>query len=178
MYEEILTFWFKELEPSQWWDKDNELDRLITERFSHVHEQARKCELFRWRESAQGRLAEIIVLDQFSRNIYRNSPLAFANDSLALALSQEAISQKADEQLSPKERSFLYLPFMHSESLKIHEIAISLYEKNGIEQNLEFERKHQAIIQKFGRYPHRNEILGRRSTNEEVSFLKQPNSSF
>jgi uncharacterized protein (DUF924 family) len=178
MFAEILTFWFEELEPSQWWDKDDELDRLITERFSNIHEQARKCELFPWRKSAKGRLAEIIVLDQFSRNIYRNSPLAFANDALALALSQEAMSQEADEQLSPKERSFLYMPFMHSESLKIHEIAIALYEKNGIQQNLEFERKHQAIIQKFGRYPHRNEVLGRQSTNEEVSFLKQPDSSF
>lgn len=178
LFKEILAFWFEELKPSQWWDKDDHLDGLITERFKKIHEQARKCELFEWRKDAQGRLAEIIVLDQFSRHIYRNSPLAFANDPLALALSQEAISRKVDEQLTSTERSFLYMPYMHSESLKIHEIAVVLYEKNGIQKNLDFEKKHQEIIQRFGRYPHRNEILGRPSTDEELNFLKQPNSSF
>ena len=178
MYRDILKFWFEEIEPSQWWAKDDDFDRLLIDRFSDVHAKAVRCELFEWRVNAKGRLAEIIVLDQFSRNMFRGSPLAFANDSLALALSQEAISARADEELSQTERSFLYMPFMHSESLKIHEVAVVLFQKNGIKGNLDFELKHKHIIEKFDRYPHRNSILGRESTQEEVEFLKQPGSGF
>ena len=118
------------------------------------------------------------MLDQFSRNMFRDSPLAFAHNALALALAQEAVSAKADEALSPVERSFLYMPYMHSESLLIHEIAVDLFQRNGIKGNLDFEIRHKAIIEKFGRYPHRNSILGRASTAEEIEFLKQPGSSF
>ena len=137
-----------------------------------------RCELFEWRTSAKGRLAEIIVLDQFSRNMFRDTPLAFASDPLALVLSQEAISIGADEVLTSTQRSFLYMPFMHSESLIIHEAAVQLFTKNGVQSNLDFEMKHKAIIEQFGRYPHRNEILGRESTAEELEFLKQPGSGF
>ncbi len=178
MYQDILNFWFEEIEQSLWWAKDEQFDQLIIERFSEVHTQAIHCELFEWRKIAEGRLAEIIVLDQFSRNMFRSSPLSFAYDSLALALSQEAILVGADKELSPIQRSFLYLPFMHSESLKIHEIAMGLYKKNGISSNLDFEIKHQEIIKKFGRYPHRNKILGRMSTEKEIEFLEQPGSGF
>ena len=178
MYREILKFWFKDVNQSQWWKKDNDFDKLIIEKFSDVHASAKRCELFEWRESAQGRLAEIIVLDQFSRNMFRDSPLAFANDPLALALSQEAISSGVSSALSPLERSFLFMPFMHSESLKIHEVAVELYKNNGIQHSLDFEIKHKNIIEKFGRYPHRNAILGRESTEEEIAFLKQPGSGF
>jgi uncharacterized protein (DUF924 family) len=178
MHKQILRFWFEEIDPSKWWAKDDDLDKLISGRFSEIHAQATRCELFEWRAEAKGRLAEIIVLDQFSRNMFRGSPLAFANDPLALALAQEAISAKADEGLSPIERSFIYLPFMHSESLKIHAVAMDLYRKNGIQSNLDFEIRHQRIIERFGRYPHRNGILGRQSTDEEIEFLKQPGSGF
>lgn len=178
MYQEVLKFWFQEIDQSLWWLKDDNFDQLIIQKFSHIHQKAICCELFEWRKVPEGRLAEIIILDQFSRNMFRNSPLSFAYDSLALALSQEAISVKADKKLNPIQRSFLYLPFMHSESMKIHEIAIDLFEKNGIKSNLDFEIKHKVIIEKFGRYPHRNKILGRISTQEEREFLKQPNSGF
>jgi uncharacterized protein (DUF924 family) len=178
MYKDILTFWFEEIDQSQWWKKDNDFDNLIIERFAEVHAQAIQCELFEWRIEPKGRLAEIIVLDQFSRNMFRNSWRAFAHDSLALALSQEAIASKADLELTPTERIFLYMPFMHSESLKIHEIAIDLYLNIGIQNNLDFEIKHKQIIEKFGRYPHRNSILGRTSTDEEIEFLRQEGSSF
>ena len=178
MYPMILKFWFEEVDHSQWWSKNDELDQLIREKFAEIHAKAIRCELFDWRKDAAGRLAEIIVLDQFSRNMFRDSPLSFANDSLALALSQEAISAGADQELSPIQRSFLYMPFMHSESLIIHEIAMDLYKKNGIQANLDFEIKHQDIIKRFGRYPHRNKILGRASTKEEIEFLKQPGSGF
>ena len=178
MYREILKFWFDETDPAKWWAKDDAFDKLISGRFSGVHARATRCELFEWRADARGRLAEIIVLDQFSRNMFRGTPLAFAGDALALALAQEAISAKAEEALSPTERSFLYLPFMHSESLKIHAVALELYRKNGIQSNLDFEIRHKQIIERFGRYPHRNGILGRQSTAEEIEFLKQPGSGF
>ncbi len=178
MYQEILKFWFEEIDPSQWWKKDDAFDQLIRARFSEIHAQATRCELYDWRADARGRLAEIIVLDQFSRNMFRGSPLSFASDTLALVLAQEAVSVKADLALSPTERSFLYLPFMHSESLKIHVVAMDLYQRNGIQSNLDFEIKHKQIIERFGRYPHRNAILGRSSTQEELEFLRQPGSGF
>ena len=178
MVEDVLGFWFDELMPGEWWVKDERLDQQIRERFSEIHAQACRCELFAWRSSAKGRLAEILVLDQFSRNMYRDSPLAFANDPLALALAQEAIGRKADQDLEQVQRTFMYMPFMHSESAKIHEQAVKLFTANGIEANLEFEFKHKRIIDRFGRYPHRNAILGRVSTPEEIAFLNEPDSSF
>ena len=178
MYKKVLNFWFKELDQSLWWSKDAQIDRLIIERFSKVHTQAIRCELYEWREIAEGRLAEIIVLDQFSRMMFRELPLSYAYDSLALVLSQEAISIGADKELRPVQRSFLYMPFMHSESLKIHQSALNLYQKNGLQSNLDFEIKHKEIIEKFGRYPHRNEILGRVSTKEEIEFLERAGSRF
>lgn len=178
MYQEVLKFWFEETKPAQWWKKDEDFDRIIIERFSALHHRATICELFEWRADARGRLAEIIVLDQFSRNMFRGSPLSFAFDALALALAQEAVSIGADKALIPAERSFLYMPFMHSESLKIHEVAVELLRDCGIQGSLDYELKHKAIIERFGRYPHRNNILGRESTREEIEFLKQPGSGF
>jgi uncharacterized protein (DUF924 family) len=178
MHQEILKFWFEELEPKQWWVKDLELDQLIIARFSEIHDRATRCELSGWRKDASGRLAEIIILDQFSRNMFRGSPLSFACDPLSLALSQEAISVGADQLLSPVERNFIYMPFMHSESLQIHEDAVELFRSNGQQGNLEYELKHKVIIERFGRYPHRNEALGRESTDDEIEFLQQPGSSF
>lgn len=178
MYTEILKFWFEDITPDQWWAVDDGFDQQIRQRFLPVLEQAKSGELFAWRSEPKGRLAEIIVLDQFSRNIYRGKPEAFAQDGLALVLAQEAISAGAEKVLSPVERSFLYLPFMHSESKKIHEWAEQLYHDNGLAQNYDFELRHKAIIDRFGRYPHRNNILGRVSTEEEIEFLKQPGSSF
>jgi uncharacterized protein (DUF924 family) len=178
MYREVLQFWFEEVQPSQWWAKDDVFDQLIIGRFSALHNKATRCELFAWRADAEGRLAEILVLDQFSRNMFRGSPQAFAYDSLALALAQEAISVQADQALPPLERNFLYMPFMHSESLIIHEVAMDLFQKNGLQGNLDFEIKHKNIIAEFGRYPHRNRILGRESTAAEIAFLKTPGSGF
>jgi len=176
--EHILQFWFREISPSQWWKVDAEFDQLITERFAETHAKAKRCELFEWRSEAHGRLAEIIVLDQFSRNMFRGSELAFACDPLALALAQEAVSAGADVALTPEQRSFLYMPYTHSESPMIHEISIRLFKANGIENNLDFALQHKAIIDRFGRYPHRNASLGRPSTDEEIAFLATPGSSF
>ncbi|MBB6087072.1 DUF924 family protein [Wenzhouxiangella marina] len=176
--DDVLHFWFEELEPAQWWQKDTELDRRIAERFGELHARACQGELFAWRSTPRGRLAEVIVIDQFSRNIHRDSAAAFAADGMALALAQEAVAGGHDAELSTTEKAFLYLPYMHSESARIHEEAVRLYSAPGLEYNLEFEHKHKVIIDRFGRYPHRNAILGRRSTPEEIDFLKGPDSSF
>jgi len=178
VYQTVIDFWFKEIEPASWWKKDEAFDALLLERFSDIHHRATCCELYEWRKQPEGRLAEIIVLDQLSRNMFRDTARAFSSDPMSLALSQEAVSCGADQHLSPMQRSFLYMPFMHSESLQIHEIAVELFRKNGIQSNLDFEISHKKIIEKFGRYPHRNKILGRQSTSEEIEFLTQPGSSF
>ncbi len=123
-------------------------------------------------------MAEIIVLDQFSRNLFRDHPASFAQDPLALSLAQEAVRLGLDQQLAPDQRCFMYMPFMHSESKIIHAQALQLFEALGNPINLGFELKHKTIIDRFGRYPHRNQILERESTPEEVEFLTQPNSSF
>tara|TARA_R110000751_G_scaffold307921_1_gene435668 strand:+ start:35244 stop:35783 length:540 start_codon:yes stop_codon:yes gene_type:complete len=177
-YKEVLHFWVEEIESSKWWSKDSQFDGMITQRFAAMHRAANACELFNWRKTPQGRLAEIIILDQFSRNIFRDNALSFASDPLALALAQEAISIGADIELNQSHRSFLYMPFMHSESLIIHDVAVELYTKNASQYSLDFELKHRDIIKKFGRYPHRNSILGRTSTQVELEFLTQANSSF
>ena len=176
--EDIINFWFKEIPTKSWFVKDTDFDSLLIDRFSAVHEKACKCELQPWRETPHGRLAEIIILDQFSRNMFRDTPKAFSSDSLALALSQEAVFYKANEKLTSSEKSFLYMPFMHSESLEIHNMAVKLFSEPGLEGNLDFEIKHKSIIERFGRYPHRNEILNRESTDKELGFLKGPGSSF
>lgn len=178
MYQEVIKFWFEELEPQQWWQKDLVFDQMILERFGKLHYQAQMGELFTWRKTALGCLAEVLILDQFSRNIYRDKPESFACDPMALALSQSAIQQGFDKPLSNIQRSFLYMPFMHSESKLIHAEAVKLYKAVGLENNLNFELQHKNIIDEFGRYPHRNQILGRVSTEEELLFLQQPNSSF
>lgn len=178
MYQPVLQFWFNEISPAQWWKADAEFDRLIAERFSEVHRRAACSELFEWRMEPKGRLAEVIVLDQFSRNLYRGSRHAFATDTMALALAQEAVAAGADLALLPEERVFLYMPYMHSESKLIHAVAERLFRGNGPTSNYDFELRHKAIVDRFGRYPHRNAMLGRQSTPEELAFLAEPGSSF
>ena len=176
--DDVISFWFEEIEPKSWWTKSASFDKLIRDRFADVHAQANRCELFTWRSSPQGRLAEVIVLDQFSRNMYRDTPQAFASDVLALGLAQEAVAVGADLHLDSEQRQFLYLPFMHSESRIVHHEATRLYAEHGTPSQQNFERRHCEIIERFGRYPHRNAVLGRTSSSEEAEFLNQPGSSF
>ncbi len=178
LWQPVIEFWFKELSPKQWWVKDDALDQAIKTRFEPTLIEAKLRQLADWRYQPRGRLAEIIVLDQFSRNIYRDTPQAFAADECAVQLTLAAIEAGDDRSLIQQERLFLYMPLMHSEDPNMHEIAIEVFSALGLEENLEYERQHKAIIDRFGRYPHRNEILGRESTPEEIEFLKQPGSSF
>lgn len=174
----VLDFWFDEITPKDWWAKSNDFDRMIEARFGATLIAAQRCELFNWRTTSAGRLAEIIVLDQFSRNIHRDKAEAFACDALALALAQVAVEVGADIELEAKQRAFLYMPYMHSESPTIHVVALSLFGTPGMENNFDFELRHKKIIDRFGRYPHRNTILGRTSTAEEIEFLETAGSGF
>lgn len=176
--QDVLHFWFEEATAEQHFGRDGTFDNAIRERFGVLHAAAVKGELAAWRGTADGRLAEIIVLDQFSRNLFRDDPRAFAADGMALLLAQEAIRAGADQDMPAIRRAFLYMPFMHSESRAIHAQAERLFRQPGLELNYGFESKHKAIIDRFGRYPHRNAVLGRLSTAEEEAFLQQPDSSF
>lgn len=175
--EAVLDFWFREIPESAWWEKNPAFDQQLQQRFGALHSAARQGELWSWRRDIHGRLAEVIVLDQFSRNLFRDSAAAFSCDTTALALAQEAVSSGDAGDLPPRQRSFLYMPFMHSESAVMHLEAVRLFSEAGLEFNLDFEKRHKAIIDRFGRYPHRNAVLGRESTPEEAEFLQTPGSS-
>ena len=175
---DILHFWFEELTDGQHFAKDAALDEIIGVRFGVTLAAAARCELFAWRSTVEGALAEIIVLDQFSRNVFRDSSRAFAQDSLALALAQTLVASGRDQLLNAAQRRFAYMPYMHSESPLIHEQAVQLFSQPGLENGLAFERRHQAIIARFDRYPHRNAVLGRTSSEEEQVFLSGSGSSF
>lgn len=176
--DDVLEYWFEQLEQKQWFKKDACVDADIERRFATLYWQAGRGELSHWRDSDRGRLAEIIVLDQFSRNMFRDQAQAFAFDALAVVLSQEAIRAGADVSLSTDEKAFLYMPLMHSESTVVHQQALQVFDQPGLEENLRFEKAHWRIIERFGRYPHRNAVLGRESTPEELAFLQEPGSSF
>ncbi|ANS42005.1 DUF924 family protein [Serratia inhibens] len=178
MHKQVIDFWFEEIDPVMWFKKDDDFDSRLQVRFGELWHAAAAGELAHWRETIEGRLAEVIVLDQFSRNLYRGTPRAFSSDCMALVLAQEAIRSGQCEQLSREQRGFLYLPFMHSESAVIHQQALALYTELNNGDQLEFELRHKAIIDRFGRYPHRNAILGRISTPEEAAFLLLPGSGF
>ena len=173
-----LQFWFEELTDKQHFAKDAALDETIRTRFGATLEAAARCELFAWRATPEGWLAEIIVLDQFSRNVYRDTARAFAQDALPLVLAQELVASRQDRSLPVAQRTFAYMPYMHSESALVHTQAVALFSQPGMENNLRFELRHKEIIDRFGRYPHRNEILGRTSTAEELTFLSEAGSSF
>ncbi|WP_082368347.1 DUF924 family protein [Piscinibacter sakaiensis] len=176
--DEVLRFWFEETLPAQWWAVDPAFDQAIGARFGALLEAAGRGEAWAWRRSPRGRLAEVLVLDQFSRNVRRGTPGAWANDAAALVLAQEAVAGGHDQALPPPQRAFLYLPYMHSESRRVHQEALRLYTALGLPANLDAQRRHQAIVERFGRYPHRNAVLGRASTPEELAFLEQPGSRF
>lgn len=174
----VMEFWFETLTPKDWWQKSNELDARILREFHTLHKQVANGEKASWRQTDDGRLAEIIVLDQFSRNMFRGQPDSFAFDPLALDLTRKAVKAGTAGRLSRQFVSFLLMPYMHSESLKDHNEGLPLFEQYCESGTVGFELRHRAIIEQFGRYPHRNEILGRNSSAKEKAFLEQPGSSF
>ncbi|MEM1377430.1 MAG: DUF924 family protein [Pseudomonadota bacterium] len=172
----VLDFWFSDHSHEDWFSGAQKFDVEVRIGFAKVLQAAEKSELWHWRTTPRGRVAEIIVLDQFSRQLYRKSGRAFANDALALALAQEGVAQGLDADLSSDERHFLFMPYMHSESLIIHDEAMKLYATVS-ENALDFERRHRDVIERFGRYPKRNEALRRASTREELEYIAATSGS-
>ena len=177
-FEEVLDFWFRQLSPEDWFNGGDAVDERIRHRFAELHESLMNQVPERWRASARGMLAAVIALDQFPRNMYRGTARAFAADGAALALATEAIARGFDGEFPAAERKFLYMPFQHSEDSAAQERSLELFANLENEQDLTYARRHKEIVDRFGRFPHRNAALGRASTPEEVEFLKEPGSSF
>ena len=185
---EILDFWFgREDEPGygefrdEWFKRDEEFDRQVRERFLEDYERAARGEYDHWQEEPESCLALVILLDQFPRNLFRDNPRTYATDDKALYISREAVQKGFDRKLPPFQRHFLYMPFMHSENLADQQSSVTLFRQlaeEGGPDVTEYAEGHREIVERFGRFPHRNETLGRQTTPEEAEFLEQPGSSF
>lgn len=174
---EVLHFWFHELSPKQHFRKDEALDSQIRERFGALH--AALCESSdHFPVTAYGRLATIIVFDQFSRNMFRGSAKAFATDERALRLARRLVADGEDVSFAKAERIFVYMPFMHAEAIEYQEESLRLFEMLGDGENLDSARRHYEVIRRFGRFSHRNDALGRPSTPEEIEHLATPGTAF
>lgn len=178
----VLHFWFGRGKTPRfkrfWFEKSFTTDRKIKERFGRAVEAAKAGKLNFWTRTPRGRLALIILLDQFSRNIYRGTQQSFAADAKALRLTQEALRKHEDRKLHPLERIFLYMPLMHSEKKSHQKLSVALFAKLKMKENLWYAKEHQRVIEKYGRFPHRNTILKRRSTKKELEYLAKPGSGF
>jgi uncharacterized protein (DUF924 family) len=188
----ILKFWFGDpaVEATDyasrrklWFGKQPEFDAAIRQQFQPIYEQAASGALDDWQQTPEGCLALLILLDQFPRNLFRDQPQAFATDAKALAVAQQAVEQGFDRQLDPIQRVFVYLPFEHSEDPQFQQQSVALFDQlqtaaPELADTYDYALRHQAVIDRFGRFPHRNEVLGRVNTPEEAEFLTQPGSSF
>lgn len=175
---DVLNFWFSERVKPLWFKKSDEFDREIKQKFIDTYQLAKTGALDSWRNRAADTLALIIVLDQFPRNMFRNTAQAFATDNMAVELTKYAVSNNYQQDLTIEQQVFLYMPLMHSESRVDQALCVELLEELGKKDNLKYAIKHQEVINRFGRFPHRNCILGRESTLAEKEFLTQPGSSF
>jgi uncharacterized protein (DUF924 family) len=173
--DDVLTFWFAQ--PDRWWKKDPALDAEIRDRFLLLHDAIERDEREDWRETPRGALAYVVVLDQFSRNMFRGSARMFASDARALATARRALDRGIDRSLSRDERMFLCMPFMHSEDILDQDRSVALFASD-LQEWARYAEEHRDIVRRFGRFPHRNALLGRDSTSEELEFLKQPGSAF
>jgi uncharacterized protein (DUF924 family) len=176
--DEIVNFWFGELSPKDWFRKDEALDSTIASRFGTTYHELRSGVPASWLDTPEGFLAAILVLDQFPRNMFRADARCFATDAIALALAKRAIAEGVDAKLKSDQRSFLYMPFQHSEEEGDQASAVALFAMLGKPLELDFALRHQAVVDRFGRFPHRNALLGRATTEEEQTFLAGPDSSF
>ena len=176
----ILDFWFgdADAERAEWFRKDDAFDAQIGQRFGAQVQTALAGGLREWMAGRESALARVLLLDQFTRNIYRGTPRAFAGDALALQAARAMVASGLDMQLPPLRRVFVYLPFEHSEDMAMQHESLRLFGSLGRQGFLDYARRHAVIVERFGRFPHRNAILGRTSTPEEIEFLKQPGSGF
>lgn len=170
---EVIHFWFDELSPKNWWTKSEELDEQITERFQELWEEQKAKVASDFLATPETALAAIILFDQFPRNMFRNTAEAFATDHLALQIAKEAIDREMDHKLTKDQRSFLYMPFMHSEDLEDQTRSLGLFTALGTEDNIKFAKTHRDVIVQYGRFPHRNAVLGRETRLEEQAAIDQ-----
>jgi uncharacterized protein (DUF924 family) len=168
---QVLHFWFEELSPEDWFAGKPELDDIIWDRFGDLRQELKAAPPDAADLDGKGHLAAVIVFDQFSRNMFRKSPEAFATDGLALALANDAVDRNLDLSLHPREQHILYMPFMHAEDREMQALCVELIAKLGIPGILDFAESHKRVIDRFGRFPHRNKVLKRESTPEEMEFL-------
>ncbi|MBY8827137.1 DUF924 family protein [Hephaestia mangrovi] len=174
----VLTFWFDETTEEQWFAKDDTLDRTIAARFGALRDAVLASGAAGWDGDPDTLLAAIILLDQFSRNIHRGSREAFAADSLSLDLTHRALARGWDETIAPERRAFLYMPLMHAEDREEQRLSVDCFTRLGNAENLDFARKHRAVIDRFGRFPSRNQALGRVSTEAEKAYVSQPGAGW
>jgi uncharacterized protein (DUF924 family) len=167
---DVIAFW-REAGPKKWFAKDDDFDRAITERFGRIHKAAAAGECDSWAETAEGALALVVLLDQFSRNLYRGRPGTYMQDERARRIARQAIERGFDKGAEPELRQFFCLPFMHSESIADQNMCVALAHAYGRPENFKYARHHRAIVRRFGRFPHRNTILGRHTTPAEAVFL-------
>ncbi|MCB1453119.1 MAG: DUF924 domain-containing protein [Rhizobiaceae bacterium] len=170
--QEVLTFWFEELSSEDWYSGSADVDEKIRARFGALHEELTRNPPPETRTDADAALAAVIVLDQFSRNLFRKRAEAFASDAMALDLARNALEADFDSMVPNDRRSFFYMPFMHSEVLSDQERCVDLFKQSGGENSLKYAIEHRDIIARFGRFPHRNTALGREPTEEEKAFLE------
>ncbi|TCM58734.1 uncharacterized protein (DUF924 family) [Rhizobium sp. PP-F2F-G48] len=176
--QDVLSFWFEDIDPENWYKAHPTLDAECDRRFRASHLALSRDVPPAWRETPEGRLATLILFDQMSRNIYRGSPLAFATDGLARREARLALEAGADQAVEPVRRAFFYLPFEHSEAMPDQDLAVQLFTALGDPVLLDFAVRHREIVARFGRFPHRNAILGRLPSPQEEAFLLQPGSRF
>ena len=170
---QVLDFWFVQHGPEDWFMGGETFDARCAEKLSDIHAKATKGELWDWRDFVEGRIAEIVLLDQLSRQLHRGDAKAFASDPMALALAQEMVRAGMDRGLSTNERLFIYLPFEHAESLAMQKESVRLFTELGDEGYLDYAVKHLEVIEKFGRFPFRNAALGRTSTPDEIDYMTE-----
>lgn len=176
--DDVLGFWFAECAPAAWFTKDDAFDRRMRERFAATHARAAAGELDGWTATRAGRLALILVLDQMSRNMFRGDAKAFAQDAQAREIARRALAEGDHVYSSPEQCLFLFLPFEHSENVADQALSVALFTGLGKADWIDYADRHKVIVDRFARFPHRNETLARVSTAEEIAFLKQPGSSF
>ena len=176
--DDVLSFWFEEHGPDDWFAARPEFDALIAREFGETHAALARGEGWSWRSRPSGRLAEIIVLDQFSRQLFRRQAKAFAADGMALALAQEAVGGGHHNFASLERRGFFLLPFMHAESMLMQLESVRLYTALGNPEQLKFAQDHAEIVRRFGRFPRRNAALGRPSTPEEEAYIVSSQGAF
>ena len=174
----VLAFWFEELDPNQHWTKSATLDQAIEQRFSGIRNRLIETVANGWRATPETLLAAVIAIDQFSRNIHRDDAQAFAGDGIARELTLFGIVRGDDLTMAPNERVFLYMPLMHAEDMALQRLSLKKFEELGIEEQIGYARGHAEVIDRFGRFPSRNRLLGRRSTVLEKEYLSQPGAGW